>query len=214
MVGIDPYDRVKQREAQQRKQLLLEQQQQRAAQQQQQRAQQQQLGNQDALLSLVRVHRRVQVLHMYVLILLSVPSSVPSLFPVQVNLSPSAPTVSGDLLLRRENDQMKDELRQANMVFREKNRRLDSIVSFHRCCLSCLVQQSCTAILCSNRVQQSCTANTCVLPSGTYNTDGNSFACSGYFYVEIVLGESGGGGSGGVGTSKHGGAVAGTIGGV
>jgi len=61
MVGIDPYDRVKQREAQQRKQLLLEQQQQRAAQQQQ--AQQQQLGNQDALLSLVRVHRRVQVLH-------------------------------------------------------------------------------------------------------------------------------------------------------
>ena len=66
MVGIDPYDRVKQREAQQRKQLLLEQQQQRAA--------QQQLGNQDALLSLVRVHRRVQVLHVYVLILLSVPS--------------------------------------------------------------------------------------------------------------------------------------------
>ena len=149
MVGIDPYDRVKQREAQQRKQLLLEQQQQRAAQQQQQRAQQQQLGNQDALLSLVRVHRRVQVLHVYVLILLS----VPSLFPVQVNLSPSAPTVSGDLLLRRENDQMKDELRQANMVFREKNRRLDSIVSFHRCCLSCLVQQSCTAILYSNSVQ-------------------------------------------------------------
>ena len=156
MVGIDPYDRVKQREAQQRKQLLLEQQQQRAAQQQQQqRAQQQQLGNQDALLSLVRVHRRVQVLHVYVLILLSVPSSVPSLFPVQVNLSPSAPTVSGDLLLRRENDQMKDELRQANMVFREKNRRLDSIVSFGAVCLSCLVQQSCTA-------------NTCVLPSGTY----------------------------------------------
>ena len=136
MVGIDPYDRVKQREAQQRKQLLLEQQQQRAAQQQQQRAQQQQLGNQDALLSLVRVHRRVQVLHVYVLILLS----VPSLFPVQVNLSPSAPTVSGDLLLRRENDQMKDELRQANMVFREKNRRLDSIVSFGAVCLSCLVQ--------------------------------------------------------------------------
>ena len=173
MVGIDPYDRVKQREAQQRKQLLLEQQQQRAAQQQQQRAQQQQLGNQDALLSLVRVHRRVQVLHVYVLILLS----VPSLFPVQVNLSPSAPTVSGDLLLRRENDQMKDELRQANMVFREKNRRLDSIVSFHRCCLFVL---SCAAILCSNLVQQSCTAilcsqfcaanpgqNTCVLPSGT-----------------------------------------------
>ena len=155
MVGIDPYDRVKQREAQQRKQLLLEQQQQRAA--QQQRAQQQQLGNQDALLSLVRVHRRVQVLHVYVLILLSVPSSVsssaPSLFPVQVNLSPSAPTVSGDLLLRRENDQMKDELRQANMVFREKNRRLDSIVSFGAVCLSCLVQQSCTAILYSNPVQ-------------------------------------------------------------
>jgi hypothetical protein len=96
------------------------------------------------------------------------------------------------------------------MVFREKNRRLDSIVSFGAVCLSCLVQ----TILCSNLVQQSCTANTCVLPSGTYNTDGNSFACSGYFYVEIVLGESGGGGSGGVGTSKHGGAVAGTIGGV
>ena len=170
MVGIDPYDRVKQREAQQRKQLLLEQQQQRAAQQQQQqRAQQQQLGNQDALLSLVRVHRRVQVLHMYVLILLS----VPFLFPVQVNLSPSAPTVSGDLLLRRENDQMKDELRQANMVFREKNRRLDSIVSFHRCCLfvlSCtaiLCRQSCTAILCSQFCAANPGQNTCVLPSGT-----------------------------------------------
>ena len=51
---------------------------------------------------------------------------------------------------------MKDELRQANMVFREKNRRLDSIVSFHRCCLFVL---SCAAILYSNLVQQFCAAN-------------------------------------------------------